>query len=69
MPARVLDANWALYRRIAKLCGNTPVRGIYLSMIGFLQETVDHAQSPGFDGDAMLAVHRDLVSAIDAWHG
>jgi DNA-binding FadR family transcriptional regulator len=68
-PSGFFDANWALHRRIAKLCGNTPVRGIYLSMIGFLQETVDHAQFPAFDGDAMLVVHRDLVSAIDAGEG
>jgi DNA-binding FadR family transcriptional regulator len=68
-PTGFFDANWALHRRIAKLCGNTPVRGIYLSMISFLQETVDHAQFPAFDGDAMLAVHRDLVAAIDAGEG
>lgn len=68
-PPGFFDANWVLHRRIAKLCGNVPVRGIYLTMIDFLQETVDHAQFPEFDGVAMLAVHRDLVAAIDAGEG
>jgi DNA-binding FadR family transcriptional regulator len=68
-PPGFFDANWELHRRIAKLCGNTPVRGIYLTMIDFLQETVDHAEFAEFDGEAMLAVHRDLVDAIDAGEG
>jgi DNA-binding FadR family transcriptional regulator len=68
-PPGFFAANWELHRRIAKLCGNTPVRGIYLTMIDFLQETVGHAQFPEFDGEAMLEVHRDLVAAIDAGRG
>ena len=38
-------------------------------MIDFLQETVDQAPVPAFDGEAMLEVHRDLVAAIDAGEG
>jgi GntR family transcriptional repressor for pyruvate dehydrogenase complex len=68
-PPGFFAANWELHRRIAKLCGNTPVRGIYLTMIDFLQETVDQARFPAFDGEAMLEVHRDLVAAIDAGEG
>jgi DNA-binding FadR family transcriptional regulator len=68
-PPGFFDANWALHRRIAKLCGNAPVRGIYLTMIHLLQGTVDDAEFPEFDGKAMLAVHRDLVAAIDAGEG
>lgn len=68
-PPGFFDANWELHRRIAKLCGNAPVRGIYLTMIDFLQQTVDHAQFPAFDGEMMLVVHRDLVAAIDAGEG
>ena len=68
-PPGFFDANWQLHRRIAKLCGNAPVRGIYLTMIDFLQETVDHADFPAFDGEAMLVVHRDLVAAIDGGEG
>jgi DNA-binding FadR family transcriptional regulator len=68
-PAGFFAANWALHRRIAQLCGNAPVRGIYLTMIDVLQETVDDAQFPAFDGEALVAVHRDLVAAIDAGEG
>jgi DNA-binding FadR family transcriptional regulator len=68
-PAEFFQANWALHRQIAKLCGNMPVRGIYLTMIDFLEETVDHARFPEFDGEAMFVVHRDLVAAIDAGEG
>ena len=68
-PPGFFEANWDLHRRIAKLCGNAPVRGIYLTMLDYLQETVDDAQFPEFDGEAMLAVHRDLVAAIDAGEG
>ncbi len=68
-PPRFFDANWALHRRIAKLCGNVPVRGIYLTIIDFLQETVDDAQFPEFDRAAMLAVHRGLVARSDGGEG
>lgn len=68
-PAEFFEANWALHRRIAQLCRNAPVRTVYLSMISFLKESLDHAQFAGFDGDALLAVHRDLVEAIDAGEG
>jgi len=68
-PPGFFDANWELHRRIAKLCGNALVRGIYLTMIDFLQEAVDHAHFPEFDGEMMLVVHRDLVAAIDVGEG
>lgn len=68
-PSGFFEANWALHRRIAQLCGNAAVRGIYLTMIDVLQETVDDARFPAFDGQALLAVHRDLVAAIDAGEG
>jgi hypothetical protein len=38
-------------------------------MIDFLQDSVDHAEFPDFDGEALLSVHRDLVTAIDAGEG
>jgi DNA-binding FadR family transcriptional regulator len=68
-PLAFFHANWALHRRIAKLCRNAPLRTIYLTMIDFLQQSVDHAQFPDFDGEAMVAVHRDLIAAIDAGEG
>ena len=36
---------------------------------GVAVATVNEAQFPEFDGEALLAVHRDLVAAIDAGEG
>ena len=59
----LVDRYAARYHRAAD------IRGIYLTMIDFLQETVAQAPVPAFDGEAMLEVHRDLVAAIDAGEG
>jgi DNA-binding FadR family transcriptional regulator len=68
-PAAFFKCNWALHRRIAQLCRNGPLRGMYLALIDFLQMSVDHVEFSDFDGEAMVAVHRDLVEAIDAGEG
>jgi DNA-binding FadR family transcriptional regulator len=68
-PARFFQANWKLHRRIARLCRNAPLRSIYLTLIDFLQESIDHAAFAGFDGDGMMKVHRDLIAAIDEGEG
>jgi DNA-binding FadR family transcriptional regulator len=68
-PAAFFEANWALHRRIAQLCRNVPVRTVYLNMIDFLKDSLDHAEFPAFDGNALLDVHRNLVEAIDAGEG
>jgi DNA-binding FadR family transcriptional regulator len=65
-PAAFFKCNWALHRRIAGLCRNTPLRSMYLALIDFLEHCVDQAEFARFDGDAMVAVHRELVEAIDA---
>jgi len=68
-PAAFFEANWALHRRIAQLCRNVPVRTVYLNMIDFLKDSLDHVEFPAFDGNALLDVHRNLVEAIDAGEG
>lgn len=68
-PPAFFRANWALHRRIAKLCRNAPLRSIYLTMIDFLEESVDHAQVSDFEGEALVAVHRELVAAIEEGEG
>jgi DNA-binding FadR family transcriptional regulator len=68
-PAAFFKTNWALHRRIAKLCRNAPLRGMYLALVDFLETTLDHAAFAGFDGDGMMRVHRDLVAAIDSGEG
>ena len=37
-PAAFFKCNWALHRRIAELCRNTPLRSMYLTLIDFLSE-------------------------------
>jgi len=68
-PAAFFKCNWALHRRIAELCRNVPLRSMYLALVDFLEFSIDRAEFSGFDGVAMVAVHRDLVEAIDAGEG
>jgi DNA-binding FadR family transcriptional regulator len=65
-PATYLDLDWALHRRIAKMCRNAPLHSIYLTLIDVLQD----ASAAGSEaGEADLAVHRELVDAIAAGEG
>lgn len=68
-PATFFKCNWALHRRIAQMCRNGPLRGMYLALIDFLEMSLDHAEFSSFDGEAMVAIHRDLVKAIDGGVG
>lgn len=68
-PATFFKCNWALHRRIAQLCRNGPLRGMYLALIDFLETSIDHAEFSDFDGEAMVDLHRNLVKAIDAGEG
>jgi GntR family transcriptional regulator, transcriptional repressor for pyruvate dehydrogenase complex len=68
-PAAFFECNWAFHRRIARLCRNGPLRSMYLALIDFLEMSIDRAELSDFDGPAMVAVHRDLVKAIDAGEG
>jgi DNA-binding FadR family transcriptional regulator len=68
-PGAFFKANWALHRRIAELCRNTPLRNMYLALLGFLESDIDNAEFTHFDGNELVAVHRELVAAIDAGEG
>jgi DNA-binding FadR family transcriptional regulator len=68
-PAAFFKCNWALHRRIAELCRNSPLRSMYLALIDFLEYSIDHAEFAQFDGEGMVGVHRDLVEAIDGGEG
>jgi DNA-binding FadR family transcriptional regulator len=68
-PAAFFKCNWELHRRIAELCRNAPLRSMYLALIDFLEFSIDRAELSDFNGAAMVAVHRDLVEAIDAGEG
>lgn len=68
-PAAFFKCNWALHRRIAQLCRNTPLRNMYLALIDFLEFSVDRAEFSKLDGEGLLDVHRGLVDAIDGGEG
>ena len=64
-PAGYFKLNWALHRRIATLARNAPLRSIYLTLLDYLEASLDRAEYGDFDGDASVAIHRELVDAID----
>jgi DNA-binding FadR family transcriptional regulator len=68
-PAGYFKLNWALHRRIAALCRNAPLRSIYLTLLDYLETSLDHAEYGAFDGEASTAIHRELVEAIDEGPG
>jgi GntR family transcriptional regulator, transcriptional repressor for pyruvate dehydrogenase complex len=68
-PRAYLELNWALHRRIAKLCRNAPLHSIYLTLIDFLEDGLSLAALKEFDGHADVQVHRQLVAAIDEGPG
>lgn len=68
-PVAFFKANWALHRQIAAVCRNAPLRSMYVALIDFLESSLDHAAIAGFDGEALLRVHQDLVAAIDRGEG
>ena len=68
-PRAYLELNWALHRRIAKLCRNAPLHSIYLTLIDFLEDGVNLDDLRDFDGDAEVEAHRELVAAIDEGPG
>jgi GntR family transcriptional regulator, transcriptional repressor for pyruvate dehydrogenase complex len=65
-PGVYLDLDWALHRRIARMCRNAPLHSIYLTLIDVLQ---DAGAAGSGAGEADLAVHRELVDAIAAGEG
>jgi DNA-binding FadR family transcriptional regulator len=68
-PAGYFQYNWALHRRLARLCRNAPLRTIYLTLLDYLEAGHNQAQYVDFDGEGNLAVHRELIAAIDQGEG
>jgi len=68
-PAGYFKLNWALHRRIAALCRNQPLRSIYLTLLDYLEASLDRAEYGAFEGEASVAIHRELVEAIGAGPG
>jgi DNA-binding FadR family transcriptional regulator len=64
-PRAYLEHNWALHRRIAKLCRNAPLHSIYLTLLDFLEDGLAVGELVEFDVAADLELHRELVAAIE----
>ncbi|MFJ2620297.1 FadR/GntR family transcriptional regulator [Glutamicibacter sp. NPDC087344] len=65
-----MQANWALHRDIAAICPNEMARAVYLSTLGYLQQStapalVDGSTATGTEyRRRRVAVHERLVEAI-----
>jgi GntR family transcriptional repressor for pyruvate dehydrogenase complex len=68
-PEAYFALNWALHRRIAKLCRNAPLHSIYLTILDFLDDGLDTRELADFDGREDAAVHRELMTAIEEGPG
>jgi DNA-binding FadR family transcriptional regulator len=64
-----LELNWALHRRIARMCRNAPAHSIYLTLLDFLEDGLLAADVGRLDATADVAVHRELVAAIEEGPG
>jgi GntR family transcriptional repressor for pyruvate dehydrogenase complex len=64
-PAGYFKCNWELHRRIAAISSNAPLRSIYLTLTEGLESMLDDSDIDEFDGPASIAIHRELVAAIE----
>jgi GntR family transcriptional repressor for pyruvate dehydrogenase complex len=61
--------NTAFHRRIAKLSTNAPLRSLYLTLLDFYETDVQNQQLPPIVASENIAVHRQLLDAIEAGEG
>ena len=56
-----------LHSRLAGICANVLLKGLYLTLLGYIEEGILEVESDElFDGPRDLAIHRELVEAIVA---
>ena len=60
-----LRANWRFHERVARLVESVPLRSVYLTLIDVLARGLDDFAFED-DGADAIAVHRELVAAIEA---
>ncbi len=64
-PGDLLELNCELHRRKARICRNTTLKGLYLTLLDHIQEGVGRLyRAPGFDAVGCIELHRRLVDAI-----
>jgi DNA-binding FadR family transcriptional regulator len=68
-PREYLRLNYRLHRRIAKLCTNRALHGIYMMLLDSMETSLEGAAVDDFDTTGHLADHRELIAAIDAGQG
>jgi DNA-binding FadR family transcriptional regulator len=59
-----LTLSMSLRRRVARVSRNAPLRSLYLTLVGYLEESVDRLASGGFDVEADLVAARALVASV-----
>jgi DNA-binding FadR family transcriptional regulator len=60
-----LQLNWALHHRLAAICRNQLLRGLYSALLDLLEEELDAVSSDeAFDAHRNVRVHRQLVDAV-----
>lgn len=67
-PRRYFEANWEFHRRLAGVCRNAPLRGIYLLVTDFLQSGLSDYELDVIEPER-VRVHRRLLAAIDRGEG
>jgi DNA-binding FadR family transcriptional regulator len=63
-PVGLMRETWALHRRIARICRNTPVHSVYLTVAGFLEQAVGRATVGRGGAQEYVERHAELVEAI-----
>ena len=68
-PDAYFELSWVLHRRIARACRNAPLHSIYLTLLDFLEDGLRAGDVREFDAEADIAIHRELVDAIEEGPG
>ena len=66
-PAEFLKLNWELHRQLARMCRNVALKGLYLTLLDYVQEGIAEVRGDErFDGRQNHKIHKRLVEAIVA---
>lgn len=64
-PRAFLELNWRLHRRMARMCRNVPLKGLYLTLLDYVEDGIEQVTGDAmFDADRNHDVHHRLVEAV-----
>jgi len=64
-PRAFLELNWRLHRRMAGMCHNIPLKGLYLTLLDYVEDGIEQVTGDAlFDARHNHEVHDRLVEAI-----